>query len=139
MHPTSGQAKTLQIGSLPRHKWRAEGGEGVANVNAPGVAGVPILRDLQLEINSAPGAHFQSPTPSLSPPPATDGGRGNLDYRLAGMDKGSEFEECSPLLHKARRCRSAPSPALRGGLEGGEGVAKVDAPGYAGVHILRDL
>ena len=50
-----------------------------------------------------------------------------------------EFERCILLLHKARRCKSAPSHAISGGLEGGEGVANVDAPGYAGVPILRDL
>ena len=111
----------------------------MAKGNVPGSAGVLVYRDLQPVFDKVPGARFRSATPTRSPPPATYGGRGNLDYCPAGKNKVFEFEGCILLLAKPRHRKSAPSHAISGGLEGGEGVANVDAPGYAGVHILRDL
>ena len=85
------------------------------------------------------GRVFSPPPPPWPSTRHGNGGGGNLDYRPACENKVFEFERCILLLAKPRRCRSAPSHAISGGLEGGEGVANVDAPGYAGVLVYRDL
>ena len=55
------------------------------------------------------------------------------------MNKALKIVAVTLLLVLAMRRKSAPSHAIGGGLEGGEGVAKVGAPGFAGVLVYRDL